>query len=169
MRHQFACAVLLVATPSLCVPGEATSVELSNKTSQIVNEIAVDGCYVNDFLGIPPQPSAQWERYLYLVHHAGSDELVTLTDHDSPVVRCYSFKALANRKDPRIHEILLTRLYDQEIVQTSFGCIVERESVGDVCHSVAVPKCLTEREKAEVDSIVLFYEHAPNKARCKLL
>jgi hypothetical protein len=102
----------------------------------IVDGIAADGYYVYAFLGIPPQPSGQWNRYLSLSSLATNEELVVLTKHAIPTVRCYSFLSLVKREDPRICEVLQRLLSDTAEVSTVAGCIVVRKSVRDVCNDI---------------------------------
>jgi hypothetical protein len=135
----------LIAVLTLHISVEAHSTELSEKTKEIVSGIEENGCYVYAFLGIPPpQPSPQWIRYLSLSSHATSDELVLLTDHVNPAVRCYAFLLLAKRKDPRICEILRGRLSDTQEVSTLAGCFAVIKPVRDVFREIAGPTCPTE-------------------------
>jgi len=60
--------------------------------------------------------SKQWGRFEELRKRASDEELVVLTGHPNATVRCYSFIILTQRNHPKVLEILLQHLKDNENV-----------------------------------------------------
>ncbi len=105
----------------------------------------------------------QWRRYETLKEKATNEELMELTEHENSVVRCYSFQALANRKNVDLLPILIQHLYDSASVNTFQGCLVSWMSAGDYFLEVVTPQYidldaykLSDKERAVVDSIIIF-------------
>lgn len=122
--------------------------------------------------GIKPK---QYERFEKLLENATINELVVLTDHENEVVRCYAFWGLASLDSTYIMPILKKHLDDNAIVQTQFGCLGYSQKVGDFFLEVVTPNYvdlnlykLNEKEKAEIDSLLL-YENKELDAKNTLL
>lgn len=58
------------------------------------------------------------------VSETSIEELISLTECDRPVVRCFAFKALVKKNYPDIRKILFRHKYDEENVEEFHGrCI----------------------------------------------
>ncbi|MBK9962980.1 MAG: hypothetical protein IPP06_17140 [Saprospiraceae bacterium] len=89
---------------------------------KIVNGIAKDNVLKSEGVGYAGIRTDQWDRYIALKEHATNEELIALTDHKNGVIRCYSFEALATRKDSNIYSVLIKHLTDTAIIPTFQGC-----------------------------------------------
>ncbi len=96
------------------------------EVARLVDSIIVGGCHNDD-----AYRSKEWRFFDTLRGVATSDELISLTDHPHPVVRCYAFDALLDRKSPEVFRILLKHLTDRSEVQTTSADISMSEMVGD--------------------------------------
>jgi hypothetical protein len=92
-------------------------------------------------------------------------ELIELTDHPSPIIRCYSFKALVNQSSPQIFNLLVRHLRDTTYFLRFVACLSDDGYVTDhYLEQVGYAGLrqhtsnfqLTEEESKIVDSIVLF-------------
>ena len=152
------------------------SQEISKRIQKIVDKIEEDNMYMSSAVGYGGERPKQWDRFEELKKKATDEELIILTNHKSPAVKCYSFQALAERKNPKTFEILLNHLKDTEMVETFQGCIVSGQSVGDFFLDVVKPNYislsaykLNEIQKNTVDSILLFDEEVKLVAKSYLL
>jgi hypothetical protein len=59
------------------------------------------------------------------------DELLELTNHNNPIVRCYGFKALTQRDENAAFQVITNHLQDTIEIRTSHGCLGSDEFVGD--------------------------------------
>ena len=57
------------------------------------------------------------------------EELVSLTECEQPVVRCFAFKALVEKDYPEIRKVLFRHKSDNEIIKQYSRCIELHESV----------------------------------------
>jgi hypothetical protein len=129
---------------------------------EIVNAIAKGNSVESSHIGYGGVPSKQWERYEQLKNKATDAELVTLTDHRNPAVRCYAFQALAAKQSDQTFKVLLKHLNDASVVSTQSGCIVMDQLVGDYFADVVNPDYaedgvykLHKKEREILDSILL--------------
>lgn len=136
---------------------------VTKKTEKIAEAIAKDGMYKSAGIGVAGTKPVQWNNFEKLKEVATNKELYILSNHSSSAVRCYSFQALAERKDPNTFKVLLEHLKDNQPIETFQGCILGSESVGDFFLDVVTPKYislkaykLTEKERSKVDSILIF-------------
>jgi hypothetical protein len=141
-----------------------------------VNRIEKDNMLKSLGVGYGGVRTDQWDRYISLKEKATSEELITLTDHNNGVVRCYSFQALATRKDINIFPILIKHLTDTTIITTFQGCIISSQSVGDYFLEVVTPQYidleaykLTDFERHKVDSILIFDKSIRLSAKSEVL
>jgi hypothetical protein len=64
------------------------------------------------------------ESFLKFINNTSIDELIIFTKCDSPVVRCFAFKALVEKKYPKIREILFEHKNDNEtVIEYSPPCL----------------------------------------------
>lgn len=97
-----------------------------------VAQISLDGSLSFD-------ENHQYNRFLKLHQLASDDELVELTNHDSPAVRGYAFWALAKNHYPDLKNIFVDHLEDTDAVVQRNGCMVVKESVISFMKQVATP------------------------------
>ena len=96
--------------------------ELSEQTKLIVDNISRDSIMFDS--------SESWNKYLKLLGNASTEELVDLTTHKKPIVRCFAFDALCVKEYPKIREIFYYHENDTiESVAISSGCIRDRSLV----------------------------------------
>ncbi len=105
---------------------------MSHQVISIVDKIAEVGSIGFDH-------DTQYSRFLQLNEIATMEDLVTLTDDDSPAVRGYAFWALAKRNYPDLKTIFLAHLDDRTTVLQRNGCMVGKESVISFMKQVVTP------------------------------
>lgn len=105
--------------------------KVSNKTRGIVNKIEKINMVQGIAVGIAGTKPKQYENYEDLGKIAGIDELIELSRHPNASVRSYAFSALAKHENIDLYPIVLEHLQDFELVETQYGCVVSRETVGD--------------------------------------
>jgi len=114
----------------LCVTFTSYAQDIRNlEVEAIINGIAKDNVYDSEGIGIGGKKSNQRSRYDRLRDKATIEELVAATSHQNPVVRCYAFEALVEKKDTSTCQILLHHLSDTSIVSTHMGCLLGSTSV----------------------------------------
>lgn len=71
-----------------------------------------------------------FEKYNSLLKLTTNEDLISLTNHKKPTVRCYAFEALCERNYPEIREIFYNHENDTtESVIVGGGCIRDNISV----------------------------------------
>ena len=105
--------------------------------------------------------SKQWKNYEQLSKIATTGQLIILTNHRSPTVRCYVFQALAARHSSKVFEVLQKHLQDTARIEAMDGCFVWREFTGDYFINIVTSNpieidsyTLNRREKSKLDSIL---------------
>ncbi|NCT18998.1 MAG: hypothetical protein GW771_12285 [Flavobacteriia bacterium] len=143
---------------------------------KIVKGIAKDNMLKSAGVGIAGARTDQWDRYIALKTKATNEELINLTDSENGVVRCYSFQALATRKNINLLPILIKHLTDTTTITTFQGCIISDQMVGDYFLDVVTPQYidldaykLTENERQQVDSILIFNKSIRLSAKSEVL
>ena len=142
----------------------ADTASLSETVADLADRIGNHGKYECSLIGFSDERSTQWDRFIELKKNATSEELVLLTHYDHPVVRCYSFQALAERRDPKTFTVLLQHLKDLETIEELCGGIGSiGGTVGDFFLSIVTTKYgpeevikLNASEQNQIDSILLF-------------
>ncbi|MBI3260642.1 MAG: hypothetical protein HYZ54_14380 [Ignavibacteriae bacterium] len=131
------------------------------KLRTIVDEIEKNNCVASSHIGFAGSPSSQWTRYEQLEKVATVEQLVKLTNHKNPTVRCYAFEALVAKNSDKVFNILLDHLHDMASVSTLSGCLGWGESVGNYYISVIARKNsnkkafnLSDKQKETLDSIL---------------
>jgi hypothetical protein len=153
-----------------------TSSAIRPVIQKIANGIAKDNVLKSAGVGYGGVRTDQWERFEKLKKEATDEELKELTENKNPVVRCYSFQAIATRKSIDVFPILLKHLNDTARIETFQGCIVSSQVAGDYFLGVVTPEYidldaykLTSRQRATVDSILLFDKTSKISAKYRLL
>jgi hypothetical protein len=90
----------------------------------IICGIAKYNGYDSEGIGFGGYKSSQRYRYEELRDKATSRELANATIHSNPVVVCYAFEALAERKDSNIFSLLKEHLTDTSILYTHIGYVL---------------------------------------------
>lgn len=64
------------------------------------------------------------ESFLKFAKETNNDFLISLTECEKPIIRCFAFKALVQKDYPKIREVLFKHKYDNERVEYLSGrCI----------------------------------------------
>lgn len=139
-------------------------------------EIAKDNVLKSRSIGIGGEKLEQWNRYEVLKNTATDEELKILAEDTNAVVRCYSFMALTNRKTIDIMPILIKHLYDNTIFKIHEDCSMGNQLTGDYFLNIVTSNYLdsngyklTDKEKMEVDSILIFDKNIRIEAKNKML
>lgn len=96
---------------------------------KLADQIAEVGTVESAYVGYGGSPSAQYKKYEAMASASADQELVELTDHPSPAVRVYAFKALLKRDYSPLFPIIERHLTDDVTFQTQSGCNVMQQSV----------------------------------------
>ncbi|MBI1307194.1 MAG: hypothetical protein GC181_11380 [Bacteroidetes bacterium] len=147
------------------------NIHVSKQTKEIVQKMQMDNQVLGnelDFGAIEPQQHALFGE---LRSVATEKELIKLTDHKNPSVRCYAFWALCDIYKVDILPILIKHIHDTAKVYVQFGCIGNLWSVGDffIHHATSDsthPSILDSTQLATLDSFLLVI---PNKLRSRFI
>jgi len=148
--------------------------ELSNKTKDIVEDLISYGRITGRAVGVAGSKPKQWDNFISLSKNASEQELLFLTKHSNPIVKCYSFDILVNRRNKNSFNLLKNNLKDTTSVSTQFGCIGSSTRVNDYfIQSITKPnpdkKYLTESNKNILDSLILFTPNLISNYKNRLL
>ena len=159
---------------ALMIKGQAQTLRLEIKT--IVDSMAKDNMLKSSAVGYSGVRTKQWDNFEKLKKTATNKELMYLTTHKNEVVRCYSFQALAARKDKDIFPILLEHINDTAQVTTFQGCVISSQTVGDYFLDVVTPQYidndlykLSQKQKTIIDSLLVFDKKIRIEAKYTLL
>lgn len=161
-------AILLLFT-SLCANAQFRydKSKFSSIVQRIVTTLEKTDIVYGPLIGPGGMTPDQWKEFEKLLQVARTDELIAMTDHPKPVVRCYAIRALRYRDYEDIFPIVLKHISDTAIITSRYGCLGHSENVGDFfIGMVATTRydsshtILSETELAILDSILLF---TPNK------
>lgn len=139
------------------VLGQQPKIDFSQKTVEdLVAEIANHNELSIQFINLSqeeegPEPTTQYLRYKALKGKATKTELLHLTDHLNPVVRCYAFYALVERKEEGLFSILERHLGDTAMYMHDYTCFVVSKTVVDFYTSFIKPR----KRKSEIGSIIM--------------
>jgi hypothetical protein len=98
---------------------------------EIVKKIEEVNIVMGRAVGAGGDRPEQYDNFIYLKNNATKDELIGLTDHTNPTVRCYAFWALSYNPTADLLPIIYKHRNDNEIVMTLSGCIGMDEKVID--------------------------------------
>jgi len=153
----------------------SAQVNLNPKVEKLVGAIAEGNMFMSSAVGYGGQKPQQWDNYLQLKRKASEVELIALTDHENPAVRCYAFLALTENNSAKVFDILIKHLKDSDYISTMIGCIMSQEYVGDFFLDLVIngftekTVILDEAQAAQIDSILLFDPAVKLAARTTLL
>ncbi|OJJ21493.1 hypothetical protein BKI52_13185 [marine bacterium AO1-C] len=132
------------------------------KVNKLVSEIAGYGKYTSKFTGGYPVNTPQWARFEQLKQLATDQDLINFTDHPSPVVRCYAFQALSERKHSSTFAVLVKHLKDTITIHSIQGCLLKGQLVSQFflknTSYLSYTKDqyrLSKKEKNEIDSLLI--------------
>ncbi len=92
------------------------------------------------YIGDAGDKSAQYTQFEKLIQIATEPELIELTNHPNPAVRCFSFLGLAGKKSEKIKTILETHIKDKEKLHFKRGCIIDNYTVIGFMIEVVTPQ-----------------------------
>jgi hypothetical protein len=107
-----------------CVTSYAQDAIRKIEVEAVIKGIAKYNGYDSEGIGFGGYKSSQRYRYEELRDKATSRELANATIHSNPVVACYAYEALAERKDSNIFQLLKEHLMDTSILHTHIGCVL---------------------------------------------
>jgi hypothetical protein len=102
-----------------------------------------------------------YETFLSIKKNGTRQEIELLLKHEDPKIRSYSFWALRDKKFP-ILPTLFSFVNDTAMVETSFGCLGNIETVGEFCYWKIWEKNAFEKRdtcyltNAEIDSLNVY-------------
>lgn len=133
MKYLFYTFALLLTSYSLdaqkLVTGDLQRV--MNGGGFTIGQIASYNVVEGPATGIAGTKSEQYARFDQWRKSASEDELLKMTDHANGVVRAYAFWALIKADSDLSREVWRNHLDDDEMIHTTFGCIVEQMTVHD--------------------------------------
>lgn len=135
--------------------------ELSQKTQKIVSELIEYGEITGSAVGYSGEKPQQWDNFINLKKNATDQELLLLAKHPNPVVKCYAFDLLVEKRNKNSFNILKENLKDTTSVSKQYGCIGSMTRVNDYfIESISRPhpdnEYITESDKRTLDSLILF-------------
>jgi glutaredoxin 2 len=90
---------------------------VSKMTQELVYNLLRDG-------GMYYSESIDNEDFIRFKDESSNEELIKLTDHRSPTIRCYAFKALVEKNHSSVIKIFYKHLYDEaNLKDANPGCI----------------------------------------------
>ncbi|MCX6833602.1 MAG: hypothetical protein NTW07_00460 [candidate division Zixibacteria bacterium] len=138
----------------------------SAEVGEIVAQIEEINMVQGSAIGYSGERPKQWDNFTELKAAATVDELRTLTDHPSGVVRCYAFWALAYADSVDLYPIVRNHLSDTGSVTFQFGCTIDVQRAGDFFIELATPEYidvevgkLGSAQLWTLDSILIFGSH----------
>ena len=88
----------------------------------LARQIAADSTVDAEFIGRAAVTTEQYRRSVVLLAQASEAELLALTDHSSPAVRCYAYQGLCERKSKALLISLRKHELDTAAVVVNVGC-----------------------------------------------
>lgn len=137
--------------------------KLTQLTDSLVREIEKTNIVMGEAVGMGGERPEQYDHFIALKNNARDEELIALSRHPNPCVRCYAVWALADRASVPVLPILREHLRDTQQVATLEGCIGDRVQAGDFMIRLVMPEYagpgkhrLTREESLQLDSLILF-------------
>jgi hypothetical protein len=156
MKYLLPLLLLLFAT------NHVFSQKIRPEISAIVKSVIADGFYDNDdsYFNGEENKNSDLKK---LSSTATNDELIQLLDHKNPIIRAYSFEALAKRTGIDLFPFVLKLLHDTtKIRERPSGCIPIVFSVGEIVSEEISPAFkksnieLTPEQFSAIDSFILY-------------
>lgn len=141
--------------------------KLSDEGRAILAKIERDNSVPSDTMGLRFEYLPKDYPLTVLREELEVNELLMLTKHNNPIVRCYAFKALTMVSEEEAFQILPQHFQDTSQVYTHFGCFGKHLSVGDFFVSVfkgMETKRIDSARLRKLDSILIF---TPNKLKAR--
>lgn len=134
-----------------------------SEKQSMVDSIIKYGVYEGMYIGHSDSISPQWRNYQALTQEFKEEELVELSNHRNPIVRCLAFKALTESCSPKAYNVLLQHLFDTTEFDRRNGCEADEDRVTDnfldeVGYDRTTPTkyTLIEQQFNYIDSVLLF-------------
>jgi hypothetical protein len=105
--------------------------KLSDEGRAILAKIERDNSVPSDTMGMRFEYLPKDYPLTVLREKLEMNELVMLTKHNNPIVRCYAFKAITMVSEEEAFQILPQHFHDTAQVYTHAGCFGKDVSVGD--------------------------------------
>jgi len=116
--------------------------------THILNKMTQINCYMGPAVYESGEKPEQYSLYEVLRNTATKDQLISLLSHKNGVIRAYSLQALVARNEEMDWDaIALASFSDTEKVETQFGCLGGKESVGDIFLDLLVQKISPQTKK----------------------
>ena len=100
MKHLLLTGALLLGIITAC--SDRHDYKLNSQASQIVDSLSRDSVLFDRSI----------YKYVNLLKVATNEDLVHLTYHEKPIVRCYAFTGLAERNYPKIRDVFFDHIND---------------------------------------------------------
>jgi hypothetical protein len=107
--------------------------------AKLVKAMSKHKRYDDEFIGYSMETTDQYRRFIELSKIATDQELFLLTDHDSPAVRVYAFRALSQRKDIPLFPAIVKHIHDHDSLFVTQGCFISKDAVGDFMMELVGP------------------------------
>ena len=156
--------VLLLLFYSLVVSAEA---QISSPVLDIADSLSKFRIFEYDKINITHENSKLWLYASNLDSIATTEELYLLLNNRSPIVRCYSFIALCNRKED-VFDFLINNLNDYEFLSSLHYDLPRGFKVSDFYISHA-RDILNNNQITQLDSILIFDEESKLEWRIHLV
>ncbi len=131
MKQLFTLFALLGLTYTLAaqdlVKGDLKS--MLSGGSFVVNDIASYNVVESKQTGFAGAMSEQYARFEKWYKSSTEEQLIKMTDHASGVVRAYAFWGLVKKESSFLREIRNAHMDDDEIIDTTNGCVMEKVTV----------------------------------------
>lgn len=127
----FAVIFLIFATSSVSAQWTFDTGKLSEKGQAILSKIENDKEVPSDTMGLRFDNLPKDYPLTLLREKLTIAELTELTNHGSPIVRCYGFKALTQRNENAAFLVIKNHLQDTLEISTTHGCFRSYEFAGD--------------------------------------
>jgi hypothetical protein len=163
------CSVIFLALVSLDVFAQLSfnADKISVEGKAIVAKIEYDKSVPSDTMGLRFGNLPKDYPLTLLREKLTIEELLELTNHSNPIVRCYSFKALTQRDENSAFRVIGDHLQDTTQISTHHGCFGSEEFVGDYFIGVYRGYEAISHDTAHLnvlDSLVIF---TPNKLEAR--
>lgn len=117
----------------LSVGAFAQRIQLSDTANSIVNQIAEGNLLEGPAVGYSGIPGPQYLLYENLRAQTTKKQIKSLLKHPNTTVKCYAFWAIVEDGDKNeIFTTIKQNMFDENSVETQFGCVVNTQTVGDV-------------------------------------
>ena len=116
-----------------------TASAAAQSVAELTQQLATAEAYEGEWVG--ERRSDTYDLYLKLTATASADQLVTLTAHDAPIVRCYAVRALvAGGHVSQLPGIVTDHLDDLDALRIRNRDAAYESSAGDLIFELARPR-----------------------------